>query len=308
MSPVRRSPPGLAALLAALALACLLSGCGGAVRVAYNNGDIALRYMADDYLDLREAQEDVLRTQVAQFHAWHRRHELPEYAAVALHAADRAQKGVRREDVTWIIGALRERARVLAGHAVDAALPVVQTLGPANIAALERKFDNANDKYAEDNLRGDRERVARRQVKQAQERFAEWLGDLRPEQEALVEAYVRANPERNAIARFEDRKRRQQELLALLRAPRDAGWQTRLRDHFVHWERGRTPEQVRLFKEWEERLVKLVLEIDATLSPQQRKHFAAKLDRYADDFRALALQGRGAAEARAEVPGAAPVR
>jgi hypothetical protein len=298
----------MAAIVGVVAVAALVAGCGGAVRMAYNNGDIALRYMADDYLDLRDGQEELLKTQLAQFHAWHRRHELPEYAAVALHAADRAQKGVRREDVTWMIGAVRERARVAAGHAVDDALPVVQALGPANFAALEKKFATANDKFVEENLRGDRERITRRHVKQLEERFQEWLGDLRPDQEALIAAYVRANPERNTLARFEDRKRRQQELLALLRGPRDAGWAGRLRDHFVHWERGRTPEQLRLFKEWEERLVQLVVDMDATLSPQQRRHFAARLDRYADDFRALALQGRSAAEARAELPAAAPVR
>lgn len=277
-----------------LLAAAALSGCGSAMRVAYNNGDIALRFIAHDYFDLHGEQSDLLKVQLARLHAWHRREELPRYAAMFNGAADRLDRGLARADVTWAIAAVRERYRVLVEQAADEAAPLLATLRPDNFAALERKLADNNEKFAREFLAGDASKQARARAKRLTGLFADWLGDLTREQEALVAEFVQLQPELNRI-RFEDRRRRQHEFVALVRAhQKSPDLAARLRDYLVHWERDRGPEHRRMARDWEERLVTLIVDMDRTLTPKQRAHAVQRFARFADDARILAREGRAA--------------
>jgi hypothetical protein len=278
------------ALLVLAAVA--LSGCGGATRVAYNNGDVALRFIAHDYLDLHGEQSDLLKAQLARLHTWHRREELPRYAALLGGAGDRVARGLSRDDVAWAIAAVRERYRVLIEQAVDEAAPLVATLRPDNFGALERKLAENNEKFAREFLTGDAAKQARARAKRLTGWFEDWLGDLTPEQDALIAQFVQAQPEMDRV-RFEDRKRRQHEFVALLRAYQmSPDLAARLRDYFVDWERDRSPEYRRMAREWENRLVTLIVDMDRTLNPGQRTHAVERFAAFADDARLLAREGR----------------
>lgn len=285
--------------LLVVALALALAACGGVARIAYNNGDVALRFVADDYFDFQDEQRELLRAQLARFHAWHRREELPRYAALFAGAAERLEKGLAREDVVWAIESVRERYRATVARAAADAAPLAATLGPDNFAALEKKLAAGNEKFAKEFLSGDAATQQRARAKQLAGRFEDWLGGLTPDQETLIARFVQAQPEMNRI-RLEDRRRRQAEFVALLREYRTSpALAERLRDFLVHWERDRGAEHRRAAREWEARLIGLVLDIDATLTPQQRRHAARKFAAYAEDARILAQQGRPPAAAAA---------
>lgn len=279
----------------ALGLALALAACGGVARLAYNNGDVALRFVADDYFDLQGEQREVLRAQLARFHTWHRREELPHYAALLGGAAERLEKGLDREDVLWAIESVRARYRATVAQAAADAAPLLATFGPDNFAALEKKLAAGNEKFAKEFLSGDAASQQRARAKQLAGRFEDWLGSLTPEQEALIARFVQAQPDMNRI-RLEDRRRRQAEFVALLREYRTSPALTeRLREFLVHWERDRGAEHRRAAREWEARLVALVLEVDATLTPQQRRHAVRRFAAYAEDARVLAQQGQSPA-------------
>ena len=93
--------------LLVLAAAAALAGCGTVMRVVYNNGDFALRVMANEYFDTSGDQSEILKAQLARFHEWHRREELPAYARVFQGAAERAARGLTPEDATWAIVSVR---------------------------------------------------------------------------------------------------------------------------------------------------------------------------------------------------------
>jgi hypothetical protein len=284
----------LGAFLAAGAAALALGGCGGAVRVAYNNGDLALRFVAHDYLDLHGEQQEILKEQLERVHAWHRRQELPRYAALFSGAASRVEGGLAREDVEWAIGEVRERYRRLVEQAADEAAPLVARLQPDNLAALERRLAANNEKFAKEFLAGDAAKQARARAKRMSGLFEDWLGDLTAEQAALIARFAGEQPELNRI-RLEERRRRQAAFVALLREHRASpDVARRLRDFFLDWERDRSAEHRRQAREWEERLVTLVVEIDRSLTPRQRRVLAQKLDAFAEDARILAQQGRPA--------------
>ena len=287
-----------------LVLAVALAGCGSIVRVAYNNGDFALRWMAYDYFDLQGEQQDVLKAQLARFHEWHRRDELPIYAGIFQSAADRAARGLTREDVTWAIGAVRARYRVVVSQAAVEGAPVIATLKPDNYAALDKKFADVNARFTKDYLAGDQARRNRARAKWFEERFETFIGELTDAQVARIAQFVQTQPRMNQV-RLADRQRRQQEFVQLIRQHQSsADLAERLRGYFVHWERDRGAEHVQLAREWEERLVALVLDIDRMMTADQRSHLVARFESYAEDCRILARQGRPAGDTRAALEGA----
>ena len=141
--------------LIAVVAAAALSGCGSAMRVAYNNGDVALRFMAHEYFDLHGEQSDQLKAQLARFHTWHRREELPRYAVLFGSAGERLSRGLTREDVVWAMAAVRARYQATVEQGVDEFAPVAATFRPDNLEALERKLAENNEKFAKEFLSGD---------------------------------------------------------------------------------------------------------------------------------------------------------
>lgn len=277
----------------------VLAGCGAVMRIAYNNGDFALRLMANDYFDPQGEQQDVLRAQLARFHEWHRREELPVYARTFQSAAERTARGLKPEDVSWAIAEVRARYRVVVAQAADDTAPLVATFRAENYVALERKFAEVNAKFAKDYLAGDQAKRDKARAKWFEERFEWFIGDLTDAQVALLQRFVAAQPRMNEV-RLADRKRRQQEFVALIRQYQGSpDLAERLRGFFVNWERDRGAEHAKLAREWEGRLVQLVVELDRTLTAEQRAKLVGRFEMLAEDARVLARQGRPAGENRA---------
>jgi hypothetical protein len=278
--------------LLVIALAAALGGCGSVARLAYNHGDIALRLMAYEYFDLQGEQQDIFKVQLARFHEWHRREELPRYAAMLQGSADRLARGLTREDVVWGTEQIRERYRSTVAQAADESAPVFAAFGPDNLAALERKLADNNQKFAKEYLSGDQAKRDRARAKWLQERFEFFLGDLSDAQAALILRFVQEQPGLSEV-RHADRKRRQQEFVQLVRDERRSPqFAERLRGYFLNWEGARGPEHAQAAREWEDRLVRLALEMDRTLTPEQRSHAVQRFAGLAEDCRVLAQQGR----------------
>ena len=285
--------------LLVLAAALALAGCGSVMRVVYNNSDFALRVMANEYFDTQGDQSETLKVQLARFHEWHRREELPAYARLFQSAGERAARGLKPEDVTWAIAEVRARYRVVVAQAAEDGAPVVATFTAENYTALDRKFADVNAKFTKDYLAGDQAKRDKARAKWFEER-AEWfIGDLTDAQVALIQRFVQSQPRMNEV-RLADRKRRQQEFVALIREyQKSPELAERMRAFLVDWERNRGPEHARLAREWEGRLAQLVVDLDRTLTPEQRAKLVGRFDGLAEDCRILARQGRPAGDARA---------
>ena len=279
----------VARVASSVALAALLGGCAMA-RIAYNNAEPLVRYTAHDYFDLDEGQSERFRKRLLQYHDWHRRTELPVYAELLRTAAKRGANGVSREDLAWAVEELRERYRVVVTKAVEDAAPILVTLTPPQIAELEKRLAKANAKYARQFLPADEDRRIRAQAKRLVGRFEDWTGALSDEQEDRIERFVKAHLH-TAQMRFENRKRWQREAVGLIRqvrTPRELA--PRLADIFVQPANHRLPEYVQALAAWESDLADLILDIDRTLTPEQRAHALQRMERYAEDFEALAAE------------------
>jgi hypothetical protein len=267
----------------ALAAAWLLAGCS-ALRLAYESADSYLLYRAKGYLDLDEKGSDELEQRIDQFFAWHRRNALPQYARISEEAAKRVTKGLSREDLVWGYDSLVANARQSLRVAAERIAPLLDRLTPQQLAHMEKRFAEDNRKFAREYLRGAEADRRKRRAKRVEERLEDWVGNLSSVQLEKVRQFSERTPLYDEL-RARDRERMQAEFLAMIRK-REA--QKRLPDWSANWERGRDPAHLAASERFRQDYFTLVLEIDKTLTPQQRNRAAANFRRYAEDFTVLA--------------------
>jgi len=280
-------------LVFALCALALLAGCSG-TRLAYNNADSVLRWMALDYFDLGDAQEEDLRARVTRFHAWHRAEELPRYGKLSQIAADKLAGGIARQDLIWAWDQVMARYRHMAGRAAPDLAAVLVTLTPEQLAHLERSFAESNRKFTKKFLGGSPDEQRLRRDRRNLEMLQDWYGDLSAAQEAQ---FRRASAELPLLyeLRLKNRQRRQREFVELLRARRNgADLATGLQHWLRDWEAGANADYMRLSREYRARYMDLLIELDRSLSAAQRAHAVTRLREYAEIFLALAAQGETA--------------
>ena len=269
-----------------LAALSLLSACA-MMRLAYNNADALVRVMAQDYFDLWNEDSSELRAQIARLHEWHRREELPAYAAMMQTASDKVAAGLKREDIEWAAAAGRERYRIFVVRAADEAAPLLIKLGPDHHAALAKKMASNNAKFAKEFLGDDPADRDKARIKRLVGNIEDWTGSLSDAQQAHVAAAARSFP-RLLELQLDSRQARQQDLLALLKRNRTtAELAPALRTYFLGWESHRSSEYGRMAVEWERQLTLMLIDIDRTLSPEQRGRAVKRAAQFAEDFRVL---------------------
>ena len=261
----------------------LLQGCSP-TRLAYNNADVFLRWQANNYFDFQGEQSDELDRSLVAFLAWHRAKALPQYARLGEEAAARMLRGVRREDLDWSYDAVRAQIREALGAAANDAAGLLDKLSPEQISHLEARLAEENRKFEKEWVQGTMEERHKRRVTRNLDRLEEWYGTLSEAQTERVRRYSTRAPF-SAELRLRDRKRMQAEFVAMLRA-REAV--RRLGPWAQDWEARREPAYVEATRATRAEYVELLLDLDRTLSTDQREHAARRLKRYATLFDSLA--------------------
>jgi hypothetical protein len=266
--------------------AALLAGGCSTLRVAYDNADAYLRWKAETYVDLAGEEADELDERIDEFHAWHRRNALPQYVRLAQEAGQRFEDGLSREDLKWGYDSLRAQARESLRKAAELAAPMLDRLTPEQVAHIERRFAEDNRQFQRDYLRGTEHDRRRKRAKFVTDRLEDWVGKLSQTQAERVREYAERMPLVDQM-RDRDRQRMQREILAVVRAQQA---RDKLPELAAHWERGRDPAYARALDAWREQYFSLLIDIDRTLTPEQRRRALRQMRRYQEDFEALALR------------------
>ena len=268
-----------------------LAGCSGA-RLAYNNADIVVRWMADDYFALEGPQEEDFKARLAGFHAWHRSEELPRYSVLMTSAGDKLADGLTAPELLWAWESVKGRYRRMAAHAAPELAAVLATLTPAQFDRLDKKFAESDAEYAKKYLKGGEAEQRKRRDKRNLELMREWFGDLSDEQEAQLKISSAKLPLLYEL-RLQNRQWRQDEFVALLKAYRSpAELEPRLKQWLTEWEEGASPEYRRLSELHRDLYIQMLLELDRGLTPAQRVHAVTRFYEYAEIFKALAEQSK----------------
>ena len=290
----RRGPRLRTRIIAALCgAALLLSGCS-ALRIGYSQAADLAYWWLDGYADFDSEQTRRLREALAQWFAWHRKTQLPDYAQLLA----RAQAEVRAETTPtrvceWQLELLK-RAHTAFEQAAPAAAEWALSVTPQQIQHIERRYAKANDEFRDDYLQEDPRERNEATIKRAVERAESLYGRLDDSQRARIAVAMARSPFDPELW-LAERKLRQQDALQLLRKL-SAGGASRaqaegaLRVYADHIER--SPRDA--YRRYSERLVEFNCAFGASLhnssSLAQRRMAVNKLSGWEGDLRTLVAQ------------------
>lgn len=259
-----------------------LPGCS-TVRVVYDNADTYLRWRASHYLDLDSEMADELEERIAAFMAWHRLQALPKYAQLLDEAGQRFERHLTPVDLNWGYDSIITQAKESLRMAAVQGAPLLDRLDPKQIANLERRLADDNRRFARENLRGDERERRKRRTERTAERVEDWVGRLSKAQLERVAQYAERAPLLDDF-RAHDHKRVQGEFLAIVRAHEA---KKRLPEFAVNWDRGRDPAYLAALEASRKEFYAMLLDLERSLTPEQRKRAQGELQRYAGEFRSL---------------------
>lgn len=281
-------------VLLILCAGLLLSACATITKMAYSNAAFAYgnlapmaSWMVDEYTDMSPGQKDWLRQRLSRVMQWHRAHELPQYRKFLEHVLQESTEPFTVEEIGAAYGDLREHYHRMVEHLLPDAAEFLLQLDADQVAQMEKKFQDDNRKFMRESMRGTPgERVKRRTDKLANH-MESWLGDLTREQRALIERRL-AESDDFVEERLADRRYRQQEILALIRAkPSKEAMVAGLRRLLIDTESWRKAEYTRHMRERDRRMFALLAELSGTLSPEQRKYLQGRIRAYLADISKL---------------------
>lgn len=196
-------------------LLALLGGCS-ALRIGYNQAPDLLYWYLDGYVDFNGAQTPRVREALTQWLAWHRRSQLPDYAALLARAQTEVLADTTAARACEWQREVIVRADVAFDRAAPAAAEFLLTVTLQQVAHVERRQAKANDEFRDDYLQSDPRKRAEATLRRTVERAESLYGRLTDVQRArMAEALPRSpfDPE----AWLAERRVRQQEALALMR-------------------------------------------------------------------------------------------
>ncbi|HET9821175.1 MAG TPA: DUF6279 family lipoprotein [Burkholderiaceae bacterium] len=281
-------------------LALVLAGCS-AVRLGYSQGPSLAYWWIDGYVDVSGEQTPRLRAAIDDWFDWHRRTQLPEYAALLA----RAQREVMEPASAAQMCAWRDLVLRRVDAAVDRALPAVaplaMTLTPEQLRHVAARLAKGSSEWRADFAQPDRAERARAVFKRTLERYESFYGRLDEAQRARLAQLLAASsfdPERWLT----EREARHADLLRTLASLRTAPDPEQARQLAVALGERllRSPRA-----EYRDHAQRTVLESCAQaatmhnlMTPAQRARARERLKAWEEDARTLAAAAHPAAQAR----------
>jgi hypothetical protein len=287
-------------------LLVLLGGCS-AVRLTYGQGPLLAYWWMDRYLDFSSEQAPLVRSALAEWFAWHRQTQLPDYANWLRELQPIAGDTVTPDTVCRVTDQAQRRLVAAYAQAVPAMAEIVRTLTPAQIDHLEQRYASNRKEAERDYLQADAQERIEAAVKRTVERAESIYGSLDDSQRQLVAAGLATSPF-DAQRWLVERRARQQDILRSLRqlvaSQADAvAVQSALRGFAANAVRSPRADYRAYRERLDEANCQLAARLHNALTPAQRQHAVDKLKGWEEDVRVLAAaRSTGAPAAATAAP------
>ena len=277
-------------IIVSLGLAAALAGCS-AIKLGYSSLPNLAYWWFDGYVDLATEQGPRVRDELARLQAWHRANELPLLAEMLARMEQLAPGSVSPAQACSFAPEVLTRINALTLQAEPAIASIGATLTARQLRHIERKFAKKNAEWRAEQIDTPAEERLEKRYREWLDRMEMFYGTPEPAQAALLRQLIAKSPYDPART-FEERKRRQQDLLQVLRKLQekpDAGHARAL----VHgwFERAQRPPDAAA-RRYQDSLIEEVCRNVSTLhetaSTEQRARAARRLHGYQRDFRELA--------------------
>jgi Family of unknown function (DUF6279) len=281
---------GFRAVIIAVALS-LLGACS-ALRIGYGTAPDLVYWWLDNYIDFNDTQTPRVRESIKQWFAWHRRSEVPEYAAQLQRAQTEVLADTTPARVCEWQAELTKRGETAIDRIAPAAADLMLTITPDQLKSIDRKYAKTNAEFRDEYLQGDPRKRAEANLKRTLERAEMLYGRLDDSQRARISETLARSPFDPEVW-FAERRQRQLEVLQTLRklttenANREQAL-IALRSYVDHLQR--SPREG--YRRYAERLVEFNCRFAANLhnatTAAQRRNAVDKLAGWEGDLRAIA--------------------
>jgi hypothetical protein len=262
------------------------------VRLAYDHANLPARWQLDDFVELNQTQQQQFDRDFDRIWAWHRKHELPRYAALL------------RDIATATSGPIDSRQLAHWRQRIDGFVAALQTQVQPPATTLLASLDDHQVAHLLDAVRQRQSRdlrhAARRTLAQARadkrkslrHLLDDWLGRSTAAQRDLVDRAA-AHWRPTATMQQVLARRAMPQITALLATRRQPGFGDRLAAALRPATTTQSPldAALRAAQDVDQDLNRhLLLALSATLQPGQRRHLQRRLLKYATDCDALASE------------------
>jgi hypothetical protein len=281
---------GLTLALAAL----LLTGCG-VVKIGYNNAASLTYWWLDSYLDFEDSQDPTVRAGLDALLAWHRKSELPAYAATLRKVQQLSSSNVSPEQVCAINYEVRAHVQRSAEQTERLIGELIAGMKPEQYAHMARKFEKNNVKWRQEWLEGSAEERAKKRLTKAVERGEMIYGRLEPAQMAALRQSI-ATSSFDARLSYKEVLRRQQDSLQSLKDLTAAGAANpNLKTEILAMIDRNLNSPDPVYRPYFEKMLQescvTLANLHNSASPKQRERALKKLQEYEADVKALAAAG-----------------
>ncbi|GAA4324364.1 hypothetical protein GCM10023144_05860 [Pigmentiphaga soli] len=198
--------------------ALALSGCSG-LRLGYDHADTVIAFRMNDWFALSGDVEDAAKDGVRRVKAWHRREELPQYAAMLREVDARLAdpRPLTAAEVLTMQQRVTQRLLRVGDRVASEFAPVLAGFGPRQRERLAAKIEDSNRDFRKENVDRPLARLRERRLDETIDRYEFWLGRLDRAQRERIRQWI-DGVDPDPQGRLAQRLRRQQTFVAIVDA------------------------------------------------------------------------------------------
>lgn len=257
------------ALATGVVLLLLAAGCSR-IGLVYNRLDTLAHFQIGRYVDLDQQQKADFDTRFDAAWAWHRRSQLPLYAAELRRLAKAVDAPLSVQQVEQLGARWREHADLSTVESLKVAAPTLAALSDQQVAELLASVEKRAAKEAQKLQKLDDAEWREFRVDQAADRLDEWTDAVTPQQRERLQLWAahqkRPPPDAQAA--------RRRQFAELLNTRRDAGFEQRLQTYAFE---PFTGEIATMNEPQTQASRQLLADLSDMLTTQQRAYFRDKL-------------------------------
>lgn len=279
-------------MLCMVGVMVVVAACSS-IRFAYNQGDTVLYWWLNAYLDLDSEQSGLVKQDIDQLFAWHRKTQLKDYSQLLVKGKTEMAAGTITLPVLKAhYKDVLTRTEVLAYKALPELSELALSVKPDQIVKMEEKFNKNNEIYRKKFIRVDHDKKQTQRYKKSMEQFELWFGDFSNEQEATLRKVSDARPLNNELW-LEERIIRQKKILATMREigqkkmnkeATQAALNGLMKDLFSRLE---APQRKPFFDAYNDSTMQMIVTAVQISTPAQKAHAQKRMQGWIDDFKVL---------------------
>lgn len=275
-------------LLVAGGLLAVLIACG--TQFVYNRLDWLTHYYLSSQVSLDGSQSRELRRGLESFFAWHRRNELPRYAAFLDRMANDSVRPISLAQFETGRHEIETFMRDAVSHGAPDAARWFNGLRPEQVDELFASLAEGERKARKENCETDPAERREKSVERFMDYVGDWTGRLSRAQRELIASGL-ASFESDACTEVSTRERSRVEFRSLVDQYRQRPeFAERIAVFLTHPEKRWDAAYRRNVEADRARFMRLLADINKSLTPGQRAHAVERLRGYARDLRQLAAE------------------